>query len=310
MCWHRISSTYSLENCKHFEAKVVVQWMVQMVPGVPSTIPLGDSLGISPPSRDPPSSEVPTDHQSVRRFQSKAKAVLLSGLKKMSRNQPFIMFWCRWGLCWATQKPTGGTPEPPRNLVDLEIVWGTLSSWVLVFAGCAPKTMLAEVGKFLLAAEKNIKQTSSSYRLYIGLPPCPVIVTTRSCTFLVGNSFASFATVAGKGLRSQLYMLGWFLKRLQERVAAIVAIAFFIPILDKTHRQISRTADIFEVKLSFIRSKTLTNKESGWTNLSKPCQNTSPGCEMYKSFMKTFISGRFSFTIEETSPSFWLFRNV
>lgn len=48
--------------------------------------------------------------------------------------------------------------------------------------------------------KNNIKQTSSNYRLYIGLPPCPVIVTTRICAFfLVGDSFASFATVAGKG---------------------------------------------------------------------------------------------------------------
>ena len=72
--------------------------------------------------------------------------------------------------------------------------------------------MLAELDTFRLAAsgpKKNIKQKARNYRLYIGLSPILVIVTTRICTFLVGDSYKlSFATVAGKGVRSQLYILG------------------------------------------------------------------------------------------------------
>lgn len=255
-------ATYSLENCKQF-------WSQSR-----SSVDGSDGSRCSfhnspwwflrdfspPPSRDPPfrgsnwppiSEEVPIKGQSSTSFRPE-KDVKDGFLG----NQPFIMwemvgwvtlFWPCFDVAEvcgeATQKPTG-FPGTTQKLCGFGDCLRDLVKLSAGFCGAC------------LGTERNIKQTSSNYRLYFGLSPCPVIVTTRSCTFLVGNSFASFATVAGKGLRSQLYMLGWFLKRLQERVAAIVAIAFFIPILVKTHRQIiSRTADIFEVKLSFITSK-------------------------------------------------------
>ena len=182
------SATYSLENCKHFEAKVVVQWMVQMVPGVPSTIPLGDFLRdfttirwspIFRGSNWPPiSEEVPIKGQSSTSFrpQKDVKDGFLG-------NQPFIM---REMVGWVTlfdhvltslrflEKQHKSRLAEPRNYPETLWIWRLFEGPCQVECCFLPGVPQKRGWRKWANLGSQPKKTSN--RLYIGLPPCPVCI--------------------------------------------------------------------------------------------------------------------------------------
>ena len=185
--------------------------MVQMVPGVPSTIPLGDFLRdfttipwspIFRGSNWPPiSEEVPIKGQSSTSFRPE-KDVKDGFLG----NQPFIMWemvgWVTLfdhvltSLRFVEKQHKSRLAEPRNHPETWWWIWRLFEGpcqvecWFL--PGVPQKRCWRKWANLGSQPKNNIKQTSSNYRLYIGLPPCPVIVTTRICAFFLVGRFLCF----------------------------------------------------------------------------------------------------------------------